>query len=96
MGTVTTTAREGGGTGGGGPRTIEAARLAFGGSVLDCALLDASRGGAQVRLSEVAEVPETATLKVQGGENWTVRRRWQQGARVGFRVVGTAPPPAAG
>ena len=87
METVTTSVRESGG-GGGERRAIEAAQLAFGGSVLDCALLDASRGGAQVRLSEVAEVPETATLKVQGGENWTVLRQWQQGVRVGFKVVG--------
>ncbi len=90
MGTGTTAAREGGG---GGPRTIEAARLAFGGSVLDCALLDASRGGAQVRLSEGAEVPEIATLRLAGGESWTVRRQWQRGVQVGFKVVGTNSPP---
>ena len=70
------------------------AQIAFGGSVLDCALLDASRGGAQVRLFEAAEVPEIATLRFAGGESRTVRRRWQRGLLVGFSVIGTDPPPA--
>ena len=63
------------------------AQIAFGGVVLDCALLDASRGGAQVRLLEAAEVPEIATLRLAGGETWTVRRQWQRGAQVGFKVL---------
>lgn len=70
------------------------AQIAFGGSVLDCALLDASRGGAQVRLFEAAEVPEITTLRFAGGESWTVRRQWQRGAQVGFKVVRTGSPPA--
>ena len=69
------------------------AQIAFDGVVLDCTLLDASRGGAQVRLSAAAEVPEIATLRLPGGETWTVRRQWQRGAQVGFKVVGTGPPP---
>ena len=69
------------------------AQIAFGGFVLDCALLDASRGGAQVRLWAAAEVPEIATLRLPGGESWTVRRQWQRGAQVGFKVVGTGSPP---
>ncbi len=70
------------------------AQIVFGGSVLDCALLDASRGGAQVRLSEGAEVPEIATLRFADGESRTVRRQWQRGLLVGFSVIGTDPPPA--
>ncbi len=93
METVTASAREGGG---GERRAIEAAQLAFGGSVLDCALLDASRGGARVFLLALAAVPEYAILRLRGGESWTVRRQWQQGAQVGFRVVGTASPPPDG
>jgi hypothetical protein len=69
------------------------AQIAFGGLVLDCALLDASRGGAQVRLSASAEVPEIATLRFPGGESWTVRRQWQRGAQIGFKVVGTGSAP---
>ncbi len=69
------------------------AQIAFGGFVLDCALLDASRGGAQVRLLVAAEVPEIATLRLPAGESWTVRRQWQRGAQVGFKVVGTGSPP---
>ncbi len=74
-------------------RATKPAQIAFGGSVLDCALLDASRGGAQVRLSEGAKVPEIATLRLAGGESWTVRRQWQRGVQVGFKVVGTNSPP---
>ena len=74
-------------------RATEAAQVAFGGLVLDCALLDAPLGGVRVRLLEAAQVPEMATLRLPGGESWTVRRQWQRGAQVGFRVVGTGSPP---
>ncbi len=73
--------------------TPKPAQIAFGGSVLDCALLDASRGGARVFLLALAAVPEYATLRLRGGESWTVRRQWQQGAQAGFGVVGTGSPP---
>jgi hypothetical protein len=63
------------------------AQVAFGGAVLDCALLDTSRGGARVHLLAPAEVPETATLTLPGGDCWTVQRRWQRGEEVGFKVV---------
>ena len=69
------------------------AQIAFGGFVLDCALLDASRGGAQVHLWAAAEVPEIAALRLPGGESWTVRRQWQRGAQIVFKVVGTGSPP---
>ena len=76
---------------------IRAAQLAFGGSVLDCALLDTSRGGARVHLLAPAEVPEIATLRLRCGASWTVQRRWQKGEEVGFKVVGgDAPPSTAG
>ncbi len=74
-------------------RATKPAQIVFGGSVLDCTLLDASRGGAQVRLSAGAEVPEIATLRLTGGESWTVRRQWQRGVHVGFKVVGTGSRP---
>lgn len=73
---------------------IRAAQLAFDGSVLDCALLDTSRGGARVHLLAPAELPEIATLRLPGGESWTVQRRWQRGSEAGFKVVGDAIPPA--
>ena len=74
---------------------IRAAQLAFGASVLDCALLDTSRGGARVHLLAPAEVPEIATLRLRCGNSWTVQRRWQRGSEVGFKVVGNGPPPPA-
>ena len=77
-------------------RATKPAQIVFGGLVLDCALLDASRVGAQVRLLEAAEVPEIATLRLPGGESWTVRRRWQRGAQVGFEFVGAGSPPPVG
>jgi len=72
---------------------IRAAQIAFGGSVLDCALFDTARGGARVHLFAPAEVPEIVTLRA-GGESWTVQRRWQKGSEVGFKVVGSAIAPA--
>ncbi len=74
-------------------RMVKLAQVAFGGSVLDCALLDVSRGGARVCLLAAAAVPEIATLTLRGGESWTVRRRWQQGAQVGFSVIEAASQP---
>ena len=87
-------AREAGkaaGIGGAEPRPAGTlTRLAFGAQVLDCVLLDVSRGGARVRLLSPAEVPETATLRFRDGEGRSVQRRWQRGAEVGFKVVGPA------
>jgi hypothetical protein len=75
--------------------TIRAAQLAFGASVLDCALLDTARGGARVHLLAPAEVPEIVTLGL-GGECWTLQCRWQRGLEVGFKVVGTNLLPGGG
>lgn len=78
-------------------RAFEPARVAFDGASLACALLERSRGGARVCLYDPVAVPAIATLVLRGGEAWTVRRQWQQGAQVGFMVLETAPPaPAAG
>lgn len=77
-------------------QTARAAQVAFDGSVLHCALLDASRGGARVYLLTPAAVPETATLRLLGGASWAVRRRWQKGALVGFSVVEALSPPSTG
>lgn len=76
-------------------RAFEPARVAFDGALLACALLDRSRGGARVCLYNPVAVPAIATLILRGGEAWTVRRQWQQGAQVGFMVLGQAPPPPA-
>lgn len=76
-------------------RLIKPAQIAFGGSVLDCALLDTSPGGVRVHVLAHVEVHEVATLRLRNGESWTVQRRWQRGAQVGFEFVGTAQPPAS-
>jgi hypothetical protein len=68
-------------------KMIRAAQIAFGGSVFDCVLLDTSRGGARAHLLAPAEAPELATLRLPGGDSWTVQRRWQRGEEVGFKVV---------
>ncbi len=68
-----------------------AAQIAFGGSVLDCVLLDASAGGARVFLKAPADVPELAVLKLPDGESRPVRCRWQNGLLAGFQVVGAVP-----
>jgi len=73
---------------------IRAAQVVFGATILDCALLDTSRGGARVHLLAPGEVPEIATLRLRCGASWTVQRRWQRDAEVGFKVVGGGPPPS--
>ena len=65
---------------------IRAAQIAFGASVLDCALFDTTPNGVRVHLLAPADVPEIATLRA-GGESWTVQRRWQKGSEVGFKVI---------
>jgi hypothetical protein len=71
---------------------IRAAQVSFGASVLDCALLETSRGGARIHLLASTEVPEIVMLRM-GGESWTLQRRWQKGLEVGFKVVGDPIPP---
>jgi hypothetical protein len=68
---------------------IKAAQIAFGGSVLDCALLDVSPDGARVFLRALADVPNLVTLTLPGGESRPMRCRWQIGLQVGLEVVGT-------
>ena len=72
-------------------RMNRAAQIAFGGSVLDCALLETSRGGARIRLLAHAEVPETVTLQLHSGESWMVEQRWRTGLEIGFKVIAILP-----
>ena len=72
-------------------RVFEAAQIAFGGTALDCVLLDASPGGARVFLKAPADVPDLVTLRLPGGGSRPVRCRWQVGLLAGFEVVGPAP-----
>ena len=67
------------------------AQIAFGGAVHDCVLLNASPVGAHVCLRAFVEVPVLVTLRLPGGASQPVRRRWQEGRRVGFETVGRAP-----
>ncbi len=72
-------------------RMFKPAQIACGASVLDCVLLDASPNGAQVCLKALAQVPDVVTLRLPGCESRSVRRCWQDGPRIGFEVIGTAP-----
>ena len=47
------------------PRMIKTGQFAFGGSVLDCALLDVPRGGARMHLLVSAALPEITALGFQ-------------------------------
>ena len=67
------------------------AQVVFGGSVHDCVLLNASPFGAHACLRAFVEVPEAAALRLPGGGCRPVRRRWQEGRRVGFEAIGAAP-----
>jgi hypothetical protein len=67
------------------------AQIAFGGSVHDCVLLNASPFGAHACLRVLVEVPDLVTLRLPAGACQPMRRRWQEGRRVGLEVVGSAP-----
>ena len=87
---------QGGGADGGARRAgrrrvSKPAQIAFRGTVLACALLDASPGGAQVFLEQYADVPDLVTLRLPGGGSWPVRCCWQNGPHVGLAVLGTEP-----
>lgn len=72
-------------------KMFKPAQIAYGASVFDCILLDASPEGAQVHLVRPpANLPELVTLRLPGGESRSVRRCWNRGAHIGFEVVG--PP----
>lgn len=72
-------------------KLIKAAQIGFGGTVIDCVLLDISIGGAQVQLLRQAYVPGLATLRFQDGASRTALRRWQNGEKVGFEFVNPMP-----
>ncbi len=72
-------------------RAFKPAQIAFGGSVLDCVLLDVSPQGAQVYLPAPAEVPALVTLRLPDGESRSMRRCWENASHIGFEAVGTAP-----
>jgi hypothetical protein len=72
-------------------RVIKAAQIAFDGSVLDCVLLDISPNGAQVYLPAPVDVSDLVTLRLPDGEALDMRRRWRNGARIGFEFARTAP-----
>lgn len=71
-------------------RVIRAAQLAFGATVLDCALLDMSPCGACIHLLRRGDVPELVTLRLPGGDSRAARCQWRRGERVGLRFAGPA------
>jgi hypothetical protein len=70
---------------------IKEARIAFGEVSLTCAAFDLSSTGARICLFDPLEVPEMVQLHLPDGMLQPARRRWQQGAQVGFEFVGAAP-----
>ena len=72
-------------------RMFKPAQIAFGGSVYNCVLLNASPFGAHACLWAFVEVPALVTLRLPAGASQPVQRRWQEGRRVGLETVGTAP-----
>ncbi len=69
------------------------AQIAFGGSVVDCVLLEASPEGVQLHLKAPLDVPDLVTLRFPDGESRAMRRRWQRRAHIGLEIVGTTPLP---
>ena len=73
-------------------RSSEPARIAFGGTVLDCAVVNLSHGGAEVCLRSPADVPGLVVLRLPGGESRPMRCVWHNGLHLGLLATGADPP----
>ena len=73
---------------------LKRAKITFGNpdqthSVIDCVLMNVSPTGARVRTAVATNVPEWVTLVFPDGVSTRARRRWTQGAEIGFEMAAT-------
>ncbi|MDE2200794.1 MAG: PilZ domain-containing protein [Rhodospirillales bacterium] len=67
---------------------IKGAKIRFGGSVVDCIVLNISSGGARIRTDAVVPVPDRVDLCLSGGATFAAVRRWTLGEQIGFQFIG--------
>jgi hypothetical protein len=70
---------------------IKRAKIVFGGSIIDCLVVDVSTCGARVCTSALVLVPELVVLRFSGGSAFIAHRRWSRGMEMGFMFEGPAP-----
>ncbi len=66
---------------------IKGGQVVFGGSSLDCVILDLSRDGARLYRGTVADIPASVILRLPDGTARPAQRRWQRGAESGFEFL---------
>lgn len=77
---------------------LKAAKILFGGSAIDCLVLDFSLSGVRVSTEAYIPFPDEVTVELRSGGMWTAQRRWQRGLETGFEFsgfAGLAPAAAA-
>jgi hypothetical protein len=72
-------------------RVIKAAKILFGGAVVDCVVLDVSERGARVRTGTIVPVPPEVVLRFRSGAAYRARRLWTRGTQIGLEYQAGAP-----
>jgi len=67
-----------------GGSVLSSAKIAFGGEILDAAVLELSRGGARLYLRRAAAIPAQVQLHLPDGTIVVARQRWRQDEHIGF------------
>ena len=67
---------------------LKRAKLAFGGAVLDCTVLDLSTSGARVLLGAPVRLAGEFALHMPGGSVYAARLRWSRGREIGLEFAG--------
>jgi hypothetical protein len=66
---------------------LKGAQIIFGGSVIDCLVINVSESGARVRTAAMTQVPEHVILRFGGGASFAGTRRWARGLEIGLSLA---------
>ena len=67
---------------------LKRAKLAFGGAIFDCTVLDLSTSGARLMLGAPSRLAGDLALHMPGGSIYAARLCWSRGREVGLEFVG--------
>jgi hypothetical protein len=72
-------------------RVIKGAKIVFGSTVIDCIVLNISKGGACIKTLADVAVPEHVILSFPNGGSFSAHRRWAKDREIGFLLNGPSP-----
>ena len=61
----------------------------FGGSTVDCLIIDETTFGVQLETSVMTDLPDNVRVRFVGGATFDALRRWATGNRVGLEFMGS-------